>query len=93
MAAHSSPTLLANVNGYTLADDQLQRFTGLVFNSGKVIQTGDTAALRNRALADEGLLTVRIYAMIGDTGRDFAELSKDGPLIGYGDDRLTVRSV
>ena len=46
-----------------------------------------------RVFADAGLLTVRIYAMIRDTGADFAALSKNGPLIGYGNDRLTVRSV
>jgi predicted amidohydrolase YtcJ len=46
-----------------------------------------------RELADQNLLTVRIYAMIGDVGEDFAALSKDGPLIAYGNDRLTVRSV
>ena len=46
-----------------------------------------------RELADQRLLTVRIYAMIGDVGEDFAALSQDGPLIAYGDDRLTVRSV
>jgi hypothetical protein len=31
--------------------------------------------------------------MIGDTGADFAALSEAGPLLGYGGDRLTVRSV
>jgi predicted amidohydrolase YtcJ len=46
-----------------------------------------------RTFADEGLLTVRIYAMIRDTGADFAALSKNGPLIGYANERLTVRSV
>jgi predicted amidohydrolase YtcJ len=46
-----------------------------------------------RRLADRGELTVRIYAMILDTGEDFLALSKDGPLIGYGQDCLTVRSV
>lgn len=46
-----------------------------------------------RRVADEGLLTVRIYAMIRDTGDDFVVLSKHGPLIGYAEDRLTVRSV
>jgi len=44
-------------------------------------------------LADQGLLTVRVYAMIFDTGDDFKALSKDGPLIGYGNDRLNVRAV
>jgi predicted amidohydrolase YtcJ len=46
-----------------------------------------------RELADRGELTVRIYAMIRDTGEDFLALSKNGPLIGYGQDRLSVRSV
>jgi predicted amidohydrolase YtcJ len=46
-----------------------------------------------RTLADQGRLTVRVYAMIADTGADFRALSKDGPLLGYAHDRLTVRSV
>jgi predicted amidohydrolase YtcJ len=46
-----------------------------------------------RQLADQGRLTVRVYAMIADTGEDFRALSKDGPLLGYAHDRLTVRSV
>ena len=46
-----------------------------------------------RKLADQGQLNARIYAMIGDTGADFLALSKSGPLIGYGQDHLTVRSV
>lgn len=46
-----------------------------------------------RELADRGELTVRMYAMIRDTGADFDALAKSGPLIGYGDDRLTVRAV
>ncbi|MEO8196521.1 MAG: amidohydrolase family protein [Thermoanaerobaculia bacterium] len=43
--------------------------------------------------ANEGKLTARIYAMIGGTGKDFDAISKDGPLIGYGHDFLSVRSV
>jgi len=46
-----------------------------------------------KRLADQGELSVRVYAMIFDTGQDFIELSKSGPLIGYGNDRLNVRSV
>lgn len=46
-----------------------------------------------KEFADRGLLTVRIYAMIGDTGDDFQALSSSGPILGYGEDRLTVRSV
>jgi predicted amidohydrolase YtcJ len=56
---------------------------------------GDSAKIiaLYKEMADQGLLTVRIYAMIEDTGADFEMLSKSGPLIGYGHDRLTVRSV
>jgi hypothetical protein len=43
--------------------------------------------------ADERRLTVRIYAMIGDTGADFDALSKNGPVIGYGGDFLSLRAV
>lgn len=46
-----------------------------------------------RQYADAHKLTVRIYAMIRDTGESFDVISKDGPLIGYGNDFLTVRAV
>jgi predicted amidohydrolase YtcJ len=51
-----------------------------------------TFALYKR-YADEGKLSTRIYAMIGGTGADFDAISHGGPLIGYGRDFLTVRSV
>jgi predicted amidohydrolase YtcJ len=56
---------------------------------------GDSAAdiALYKQFADQGQLSVRIYAMIRGTGDDFKALSKDGPLIGYGDDHLTVRAV
>jgi predicted amidohydrolase YtcJ len=46
-----------------------------------------------RQYADQHKLTARIYAMILGTGDDFDTISKDGPLIGYGNDFLTVRAV
>jgi len=46
-----------------------------------------------KAYADAHKLTTRIYAMIRGTDHDFDELSRTGPLIGYGDDFLTVRAV
>ena len=52
----------------------------------------DTFALLRR-FADAGRLGTRIYAMIGGTGADFDAIAAQGPLIGYGGDRLTVRSV
>jgi predicted amidohydrolase YtcJ len=46
-----------------------------------------------RRYADAHRLTTRVYAMIRDTGSDFDTISKNGPLLGYGDDFLTVRAV
>jgi predicted amidohydrolase YtcJ len=46
-----------------------------------------------KSFADQGELSVRIYAMIGDVGDDFQSWSKSGPLIGYGNDHLDVRAV
>jgi predicted amidohydrolase YtcJ len=46
-----------------------------------------------RQYADAHKLTARIYAMIRDTGDSFDAISKDGPLIGYANDFLTVRTV
>lgn len=48
---------------------------------------------RYKRYADAGKLTARIYAMIGGVDKDFDEISTNGPLIGYGGDFLTVRSV
>ncbi|HEV2681114.1 MAG TPA: amidohydrolase [Rhodanobacter sp.] len=46
-----------------------------------------------RQYADAHKLTARIYAMVRGTGKDFDIISRNGPLIGYGDDFLTVRAV
>jgi predicted amidohydrolase YtcJ len=43
--------------------------------------------------ADAHKLITRIYAMIHGTGADFDTISRNGPLIGYGNDFLTVRTV
>ncbi len=69
-----------------------------LMNSVGLTGVGDAGVSANviasyKHLADEGRLTVRVYAMIADTGEDFKVLSKNGPLLGYGNDRLTVRSV
>ncbi|MBO9664032.1 amidohydrolase [Dokdonella sp.] len=52
----------------------------------------DTVALFKR-YADTRKLTARIYAMIGGVGADFDRLAASGPLTGYGDGFLDVRSV
>jgi len=52
----------------------------------------DTFALYQQE-ADAGRLTARIYALIGGVGEDFDRIAAHGPLLGYGNDYLTVRSV
>ena len=46
-----------------------------------------------RAYADQGKLTIRVYAMIGDTGADFDQLSARGPLPGYANDVYALAAV
>ena len=46
--ALAAPTLIKNVHGYTLAGGNLQKFTGLVFDEGKVLVVGDAAALQGQ---------------------------------------------
>lgn len=46
-----------------------------------------------RQYADAHKLSARIYAMIGGTEKDFDIIAKDGPLLGYGNDFLSVRAV
>jgi hypothetical protein len=46
-----------------------------------------------RDYADHGKLTARVYAMIGGTGEDFDQLSKNGPLTTYGGDMYALRAV
>lgn len=46
-----------------------------------------------RQYADQGKLSIRVYAMIGDVGPDFEQLSKDGPLKTYGGDRYALSAV
>jgi predicted amidohydrolase YtcJ len=46
-----------------------------------------------RQFADAGQLTARIYGMISGSGAVFDELAADGPVIGYANDKLFLRSV
>jgi predicted amidohydrolase YtcJ len=43
--------------------------------------------------ADAGRLSTRIYALVGEVGEDFDAIAVDGPLRGYGRDRLQVNGV
>jgi predicted amidohydrolase YtcJ len=55
--------------------------------------TGIEAFALMKEAADQGLLTTRIYGMISGAGDVFDALSAEGPVVGYADDRLFLRSV
>jgi hypothetical protein len=108
-SADGSPTGVLVDGAMDLADKSLPEFSNAERHAAlkaaleqmnavgltSVGDAGDTAKdiALYREFADQGLLTVRIYAMIRDTGEDFQALSKAGPLLGYADDHLTVRAV
>ena len=46
-----------------------------------------------REYADAGKLSVRVYGMIGDTGADFDQLAKAGPLKDYASGSYVLRAV
>ncbi len=46
-----------------------------------------------RDYADRNKLTTRVYAMIGDTGADFDQLARTGPLKSYAGDMYAARAV
>ncbi len=46
-----------------------------------------------REYADAGKLSVRVYGMIGDTGADFDQLAKAGPLKDYASGSYALRAV
>lgn len=46
--AHAAPTLVESVQGYTLQNDKIASFSGLAFDQGKVLETGDAAELRTK---------------------------------------------
>lgn len=52
----------------------------------------DTWSLYKK-FADNGKMITRIYGMISGSGDTFDELSKNGPIESYADDRLALRSV
>lgn len=92
--------LVENVVPQPTAAEQMSAIEAALahMNSVGLTSAGDAGASAPtialyRRLADEGRLPVRVYAMISDVGPDFTTLSRQGPLIGFGGDRLTVRSV
>lgn len=46
-----------------------------------------------KELDQEGMLPVRIYALVGGTGRFWERMKKEGPYINQGDGMLTLRSI
>lgn len=55
--------------------------------------TGVLAFQLMKEFADAGKMTTRIYGMISGSGETFDVLAADGPVVGYADDKLFLRSV
>jgi predicted amidohydrolase YtcJ len=79
--------------GRVMLDKALQKMASVGLTSAH--DAGITVAQDKlyRDYADHGKLTARIYAMIGGTGPDFDQLSKNGPLNSYGKDTYALRAV
>jgi len=60
----ANPTLIVNVHGYTLADDRLKRFSGLAFEGGKVLASGNSAQLRKRGVSRGRALALALAATV-----------------------------
>lgn len=80
-------------DGRVMLDKALQKMASVGLTSAH--DAGITVAQDKlyRDYADHGKLTARIYAMIGGTGPDFDQLSKNGPLETYGRDMYALRAV
>nr|WP_314542152.1 amidohydrolase [uncultured Massilia sp.] len=80
-------------DGRVMLDKALQKMASVGLTSAH--DAGITVAQDKlyRDYADHGKLTARIYAMIGGTGADFDQLSKNGPLESYGRDMYALRAV
>ena len=52
---HAAPTLIVNVDGYTLSGDRLAQFDALAFRDGKVLATGHAADLRSSYAGAQGI--------------------------------------
>ncbi|MEO8012037.1 MAG: amidohydrolase, partial [Dokdonella sp.] len=92
LVARKIPPLSAQQNDAAL-DAALAELARVGLTS--VADAGIDAATfdRYKRYADAGKLSARVYAMIGGVEADFDAISKGGPLIGYGGDFLSVRSV
>ena len=81
-----APSAAERISGSSLVSS-----SGLTSVGDAGVSAEDIAVYKS--FADQDLLTVRIYAMIGDVTDSFPIWAKSGPLLGYGHDFLTVRSV
>ena len=77
----------------TILDRALQSMASVGLTSAHDAGIGVDQDRLYRDYADHGKLTARIYAMIGGTGPDFDQLSKNGPLNGYANDMYALRAV
>ena len=82
-----------NAQARAILDRSLQQIAAVGLTSVHDAGLNVAADALYRQYADAGKLTTRVYGMIGDTGEDFDQLSKAGPLKSYAGDLYALRAV
>jgi predicted amidohydrolase YtcJ len=79
--------------GRAMLDSALKQMASMGLTSVHDAGIGVQQDALYREYADQHKLTTRVYAMIGDVGADFDQLSATGPLNSYAADMYALRAV
>lgn len=91
IAIHIPPPTQKEVEESMLLAQQECLSLGLTGVHDMGVDTLDLAAYKS--LIDSDQLRMRIYAAVGGPGATWEQFKKSGPLLGYGNHRLTVRAI
>ena len=83
----------SEAEGRAILDTALRKIASMGLTGVHDAGIGVGQDMLYRDYADHNKLTVRVYAMIGDTGADFDQLSQKGPLKTYAGDMYALRAV
>ena len=91
IASHVPPTTRAEIEEAMLLAQEECLSLGLTGVHDMGVDTMDLAAYKS--LIDSDVLKMRIYAAVGGPGVTWDRFKASGRMIGYGNDRLTVRAL
>ena len=83
----------SEAEGRAILDTSLRKLASMGLTGVHDAGIGIAQDMLYRDYADHHKLTVRVYAMIGDTGAAFDQLSQNGPLNSYAADMYALRAV